>query len=383
MKYENRSNYHNSDDIDHLTLSVSQKEIHGYTFKKFVFEYSNLIANELTFLNKNLKIPAKPAAFIKTKNYNLLLNNGVLINFDNNFQIISTDKIELENLNYNLYFGGILNATLLENNNLIIIPNIKRINDKNYYYLSVVDAHSLNIIIEHKLLELTDNEGEFGGGLASDDDFIYLAIGINGKGQVDDHTHNAQLNDSLFGKILKIKRDSLKDKLQLNIYSIGHKNPQGMLFLNNNLLSVEHSLIGGDEINQIIENGNYGYDEFGYTFFYLNDEVYPLNKKSLEFKEPLFYFSPSAALTDINKCSFDKQNDKFNYLPCIFVSSLKDQSIYILKLKNNGKNQNDLKVISVEKIQLDERVRRIFSEKNKVVFLSDSLKLIVLEFKIK
>ena len=68
----------------------------------------------------------------------------------------------------------------------------------------------------------------------------------------------AQDNNYKFGKILSIDKNHLlnikkgdNEQLTLNIFSKGHRVPQGLTKLNNKLFSVEHGPKGGDELNII------------------------------------------------------------------------------------------------------------------------------------
>ena len=67
--------------------------------------------------------------------------------------------------------------------------------------------------------------------------------------------NNAQDLDSQYGKILQISLD----KYEYQIFSFGHRNPQGLININNKILSTEHGPMGGDEINLIKKNSNYGW----------------------------------------------------------------------------------------------------------------------------
>lgn len=69
----------------------------------------------------------------------------------------------------------------------------------------------------------------------------------------------AQDINSLNGKILRIDKDG-----KVEIYSIGHRNPQGLAWdKNGNMWSTEHGpsglQSGNDEINLIVKGGNYGW----------------------------------------------------------------------------------------------------------------------------
>ena len=83
-----------------------------------------------------------------------------------------------------------------------------------------------------------------GGRIAQiDKKHILLSIGDYGV------RYLAQEKDSVFGKIIKI---NIKDS-NFKIVSIGHRNPQGMYFDQQNdfILISEHGSTGGDEINMI------------------------------------------------------------------------------------------------------------------------------------
>jgi hypothetical protein len=70
----------------------------------------------------------------------------------------------------------------------------------------------------------------------------------------------AQSQTSHYGKILEFQKT---DKTWLShrgrIFSMGHRNPQGLTqFANGSIFSSEHGPKGGDEINVIRDGGNYG-----------------------------------------------------------------------------------------------------------------------------
>ena len=64
-----------------------------------------------------------------------------------------------------------------------------------------------------------------------------------------------QDNKSSFGKIIQISNDG-----NSSIFSKGHRNPQGLFIYDNKyILSSEHGPRGGDELNLIKKNNNYGW----------------------------------------------------------------------------------------------------------------------------
>lgn len=100
-----------------------------------------------------------------------------------------------------------------------------------------------------------------------------LAFGPDGKlyistGDATDKSL-AQNMDSLAGKILRINADgsipSDNPQKWSPVWSYGHRNPQGLAWIGDDLYSSEHGPsvfdgpAGGDEVNKIVRGGNYGW----------------------------------------------------------------------------------------------------------------------------
>ena len=181
----------------------------------------------------------------------------------------------------------------------------------------------------------------------------------------------AQDKNSINGKLIKINIENGNYK----IISMGHRNPQGLYFdqENNFLIETEHGPQGGDEINIIEINDkdndeipNYGWAIASAGEHYggkipANEEKYkkyPLYKSHSEhgFIGPLKSFVPSIGISEITKVSKNKY----------VASSLKDKSLYFFELENE-------KVISIERIEVFERVRDLKFKDNKLyLFLEDT-----------
>ena len=79
----------------------------------------------------------------------------------------------------------------------------------------------------------------------------------------------AQDRNSLGGKILRINADgsipSDNPQKRSPVWSYGHRNPQGLAWIGDDLYSSEHGPsvfdgpAGGDEVNKIVKGGNYGW----------------------------------------------------------------------------------------------------------------------------
>ena len=82
------------------------------------------------------------------------------------------------------------------------------------------------------------------------------------------YREQAQTLDNHFGKIIRINTDGTipednpfvetKDALP-EIYSLGHRNQQGLAIIDNQLFEHEHGPRGGDEVNRITPGLNYGW----------------------------------------------------------------------------------------------------------------------------
>ena len=105
--------------------------------------------------------------------------------------------------------------------------------------------------------------------------------------------HEGWIKTPFYNKILFYDFDTNK----LNIFSKGHRNP-GSIFVDQDvIISTEHGPRGGDEINNIKFNGNYGWPIVSYGEPYYFEEFYDKDislKKSIRFSsgwQIRFFFS--------------------------------------------------------------------------------------------
>ena len=182
------------------------------------------------------------------------------------------------------------------------------------------------------------------------EDGLLFAIG--------DNNDIPKSNNSIVGKILFI---DFKNKNEI-IFSKGHRNTQGLFSDGKIIISTEHGPRGGDEINKIEPNNNYGWPIVSYGEPYGSKIYHNLNKfhdkpkylkNHLEnnFSEPIFSFAKSIGISEIiklpNKFSNFWEN---NFL----LSSLWEQSLFRIKF---GENFN--KIVFYEKIFIGQRIRDI------------------------
>ena len=135
---------------------------------------------------------------------------------------------------------------------------------------------------------------------------------------------------------------------------MGHRNPQGLTKINDSIFSVEHGPKGGDELNKIIKDKNYGWPKVSYGTKYGYDKEkksYKISHENNQFEEPLFALVPSVGISAINNCP-EKLKNHYKK-PCLLALSLygndlrPGRSIIIYLL-----NRNMNKVHSVEQIYL-------------------------------
>ncbi len=194
--------------------------------------------------------------------------------------------------------------------------------------------------------------------------------------------YRAQTESSIFGKVLKINK-KIKN---YEIISIGHRNPQGLFFNEdeNFLLEAEHGPQGGDEINVIkldnntIQNFGWAISSYGEHYGGKNApenknkyEKYPLHKSHSEhgFIEPLKYFNPSIGISQIIGL-----NNKNQYV----VASLKAHSLYFFEYNYNNKEDN---FNIIKKLDIGERIRDVIYYNDKLyLYLEDTASLAEVSF---
>ena len=166
-------------------------------------------------------------------------------------------------------------------------------------------------------------------------------------------------NTNIFGSVISV---NLKTNRSSKI-SVGHRGPQGIEFDENKniIYETEHGPRGGDELNIIKNNKNYGWPfvTLGREYFSEFTTVDSGFGKAVEtnthkgYTEPLFSWVPSIAPSQLQLVR--KNSDFFKYWPHdLLISTLKDKSIRRLRL-----SENSSKVIYDEKIYIGERIRDI------------------------
>jgi len=207
---------------------------------------------------------------------------------------------------------------------------------------------------------------------------VFFSIGDRG------NRPNAQNLSNHAGSILRLNLDGSipednpfvnNNKILSEIWSYGHRNPQGLFYdkNNNHLWSIEHGPRGGDEINLIVSGKNYGWPIISYGKEYWGpvDVGESTHKKGME--QPVKYYVPSIAPSSLLMYSgkaFPKWRGN------LFAGALK------LKHLNRVTINADLKAVGEERLlkSLNERIRCVIeSPEGWIYFSTDSGKLLRLK----
>ena len=281
-------------------------------------------------------------------------------------------------------------------NKVLIISSLNYYEDEDCYDLSVffteiINENSFQISEWKKIfssemclnINLTKKPkfaaGSAGGRIVKfDEENILLSIGDFYADGVNGPMLSQDLNND-YGKIFKININNKKHE----IYSYGHRNPQGLYIdKNKNIFSTEHGPRGGDEMNLVKVNNNYGwpYATFGTNYKSYNAYAKDINKTENNLKrtwpidktnnthddytKPIFSWGNTFGVSNLivyeNKY-FDKWNKN------IIVSSLAGKQLarFVYDYDNNS-------ILYLENILINKRIRDIISlENGNIVLLTD------------
>jgi glucose/arabinose dehydrogenase len=212
----------------------------------------------------------------------------------------------------------------------------------------------------------------FGSRVAIDQQgFIYMTIGDGGD------RDNGQDTTTHAGTIVRLNSNGEvpddnpfigDDDVLPEIYSYGHRNPQGIAFESHNsaLWAIEHGPRGGDELNKIDAGKNYGWPITSHGQEYWG----PINVGEAQEKEgiesPKKVYIPSIAPGSLHIYA----SDHFPRLQGkLLIGALKLTHINILDVNNHAQVIEERRYYS----DLNERIRDITSDdKGNIWFIADS-----------
>ena len=285
------------------------------------------------------------------KLFRIFLQNGFILNNNKLIQMSLPKTFYLEEK------GGVKSVFTIDKNDLALISNKK----ENCIFFSLLNLTLSKVLLQTECLP--DDKGidlnGIGGAVIFFDENIYLSIGAP-ENQSEKIRDLAQSKSSIFGKILKISKEDLlnskEQALKYSIFSYGHRNPQGLVEINKRIFSTEHGPMGGDEINLIQYNKNYGWPLKSYGLRYIfkkgdTGKSFKYNKKIENYKGPIYSFVPSVATSSLSECPKNLKN----YYPeniCLMFLTLRAKSLFVVLV-----NKENLSVQNIQKIFIGERMR--------------------------
>jgi aldose sugar dehydrogenase len=168
----------------------------------------------------------------------------------------------------------------------------------------------LQVIFEATPLKAGDNH--YGGRMAFLPDGTF-ALTI---GEGFEYREKAQDLGSDLGKIVRLNEDGSVPRdnpfvgqasVRPEIYTWGHRNPQGLIFDSQSglLYETEHGPRGGDELNIIVAHRNYGWPVITYGMDYSGAYVSPYTERA-GLEQPVIYWTPSIAPSGLAMYRGDK-----------------------------------------------------------------------------
>lgn len=324
-----------------------------------------------------------PSFYIEMVDNNVLMVGGrgtfISFNLDNgSHSVIETNLNEIiESQNYSSTIDGSdyssrmgIRDTFFDNQkNELFVTAIKKDENRDCFTLGVLKSNldSSNNQLKFEWVFSTNdcvenfNSHHAGGRIQKYKNGYLLTVGDF---KMPEDFNQEIDKDSHLGKILFIN-----ENWKAEIFSSGHRNPQGLFISNETIFSSEHGPFGGDEVNIISEGSFYGWPESAYGFTYGLENVYNLEHDDSS-TEPVYFFTPSIGISEIlvyQGIEFPRWN---NFL---FVSSLKNMSIYTMKLSKDGKS-----IIHVGQTYIGERIRDLnIDSSGKIIIAGDLGNLII------
>ena len=147
----------------------------------------------------------------------------------------------------------------------------------------------------------TDTGRHYGSRIVFDaEGHVYFGVGDRGV------RPNSQDNRNHAGTVMRLFRDGTipkdnpfigRDDVLPEIWSYGHRNPQGMAYdyANRRLWLIEHGPRGGDEINLVLRGRNYGWPVISYGKEYWGPKAVGEGTHRKGMEQPVKQYTPSIA----------------------------------------------------------------------------------------
>ena len=191
-----------------------------------------------------------------------------------------------------------------------------------------------------------------------------------------DYREQAQVITSQLGKVLRIKLDGTipsdnpfidhDSPLAHAVFSIGHRNTQGLVYDydNEHIVSHEHGPAGGDELNYLTAGSNYGWPVITFGKDYSQARISPF-KEYPGMEKPSVDWTPSIAPSGMAYYG-TKQKTFSSLQQHALITTLVDQKLYAVDLANGDFTQTHVFP------EISGRLRDVFvTKEGKVAVLTD------------
>jgi len=345
-----------------------------FKFLLFIFIFNSFLGAkdfEVKKVVSNLGIPWG-MAFLDKQKVLITIKNGDIFLLDLESNILSKLK-NTPNI-YQKGQGGLLDVQFS--------PKFKEDSWIYFTYSKKLENKGVTVLVRAKLKDdsfydweellvtksATNSGVHFGSRITFDDEgYLYFGVGDRG------HRPNGQDINTHAGSIIRLHLDGSvpKDnpfvgKYGLDeIYSFGHRNPQGLFFDKQRkiLFECEHGPRGGDEINIIKKSQNYGWALISHGKEYWSFEDVGIAKSKKGMVDPIKVYIPSIAPSSL-----------LVYSGKVFKQWKGDLFLGALALKHLNRIvlDKDLNVIKEQKLfsDLDSRIRNVVESIDGYIFFS-------------
>ncbi|ULQ52205.1 PQQ-dependent sugar dehydrogenase [Flavihumibacter fluvii] len=238
--------------------------------------------------------------------------------------------------------------------------------------LSESDSSVKNAMVIFRAKPDLKSEAHYGSRLLFDKDGN-LFVSAGERSILDGRKQSQWLNSGL-GKVFRITKDGKpapgnpfigKADAMPEIYSYGHRNPQGLDIhpVTGDLWEVEFGPRGGDELNLVKAGSNYGWPIITYGIEYDGRKIGDSIQQKEGMEQPVYYWDPVVSPSGILFYTGDAIPEWKNNL---FISGLSSLQIIRLVIENN-------KVVGEEHLLTDqkERIRDVTQYNGTLYAVSD------------
>ncbi|HVW69251.1 MAG TPA: PQQ-dependent sugar dehydrogenase [Steroidobacteraceae bacterium] len=210
---------------------------------------------------------------------------------------------------------------------------------------------------------------EIGGRLFPlDDHTLMLTLGDHDFSGIETKAIFAQDPQVSYGKTILLHLDTGTSE----IYSLGHRNPQGLYITpQGTIWSTEHGPQGGDELNHIVQGANYGWPMVTYGTDY-GSAAWPLNRTQGRhdgYQQPTYVWLPSIGVSNLIRI----ERDRFPiWKGDLLVASLHGHALFRIRLLDD-------RVVYAEPIPIGERLRDLIEGPDgRIVLWTDASNIVSL-----